>query len=98
MPYRPTHGSCVIFAEDSTVAQIVSRETLPYSKPSTCRGSIRINHNSKDRTGETATRIRIRDKGGVTISIIKTIKGMDGGIIRTICHQTELMKHPLRRS
>ena len=50
--------------------------------------------------GETAIRIRIKDKGGVTIrtSIIKTIKGMDGGIIRIICHQTELMKHPPRRS
>ena len=48
--------------------------------------------------GETATRIRIRDKGGVTISIIKTIKGMDGGIIRTMGHQPEPMNHPLKRS
>ena len=50
--------------------------------------------------GETATRIRIKDKGGVEIRtrIIKTIKGMDGGIIRTICNRTEIVKHPLRRS
>ena len=50
--------------------------------------------------GETTTRIRIKDKGGVIIRtrIVRTIKGMDGGIIRTICHQTELMKHPPRRS
>ena len=50
--------------------------------------------------GETATKIRIRDKGGVTIraSIIRTIKGMDGGIIRTMDHQPELMNHPLKRS
>ena len=50
--------------------------------------------------GETATRIKIKDKGGVAIitRIIKTIKGMDGGIIRTICNRTEIVKHPLRRS
>ena len=36
--------------------------------------------------GETVIRIRIRAKGGVIIRtrIIRTIKGMDGGIIRTI--------------
>ena len=63
-----------------------------------CPGLVRINHSSKDRMGETV--IRIRDKGGVTIRtrLIKTIKGMDGGIIRTICNRTELVKHPLRRS
>ena len=69
-------------------------------KPSTCRGLIRINHSIKDRMGITATRIRIRDKGGVTIRtrIIKTTKGMDGGTIRTIRNRTELVKHTLRRS
>ena len=100
MPYKPTPGSCVNFVEDSIVAWNVSQETLQWSKPSMCPGSVRINHSSKDRMGETTTRIRIRDKGGVTIRtrIVRTIKGMDGGIIRTICHQIELMKHPLRRS
>ena len=65
-----------------------------------CPGSARINHNSKDRMEETTTKIRIRGKGGGTIKTIiaRTIKGMGGVIIRTICHQTELMKHPLRRS
>ena len=63
-----------------------------------CPGSVRINHRHKDRMGETATRIRIRDKGGVTISIIKTTKGMDGETIRTMGHQPELMNHPLKRS
>ena len=50
--------------------------------------------------GVTATRIRIRDKGGVTIRtrIIKTTKGMDGGTIRTIRNRTELVKDTLRRS
>ena len=49
--------------------------------------------------GETTTRIRIRGKGGVTIrtKIIRTIKDMGGGIIKTICHQTERMNHPLRK-
>ena len=86
--------------EDSIIAQNAIQETLQWSKLSMCPGLVRINHSSKDRMGETATRIRIRDKGGVIIrtSIIKTIKGMDGGIIRTICNRTELMKHPLRRS
>ena len=65
-----------------------------------CPGLVRINHSSKDRMGETATKIRIRGKGGVTVKtrIIKTIKGMDGGIIRTMGHQPELMNHPLKRS
>ena len=100
MPYRPIHGSCVNSVEDSTIAQNVSQETLQYSKPSTCRGSIRINDNSKDRMGETVIRIRIRANGGVIIRtrILRTIKGMDGGIIRTICHRTELVNHPLRKS
>ena len=48
--------------------------------------------------GETATRIRIRGKGGVAISIIRTIKDMDGGTIRTMGHQPEIMNHPLKRS
>ena len=50
--------------------------------------------------GETVIRIRIRAKGGVIIKtrIIRTIKGMDGGIIRTICHRIEIVNHPLRKS
>ena len=61
-----------------------------------CPGLVRINHNSKDRMGETI--IRIRARGGVIIRIrtVKTMKGMDGGTIGTICHQTELVNH-LRR-
>ena len=59
---------------------------------------IRINHSSKDRMGETATKIKIRGKGGGTISILRTIKDMDGGTIRTMGHQPELMNHPLKRS
>ena len=49
--------------------------------------------------GETIIRIKIKAKGGVIIRIItvKTIKGMDGGTIRTICHQTELVNHLLRK-
>ena len=49
--------------------------------------------------GETATRIRIRGKGGVTIRtrIARTIKGMGGEITRTICPQTEQMNHPLKK-
>ena len=62
-----------------------------------CPGLVRINHSSKDRMGETV--IRIRDKGGVTIRtiIVRTIKGMGGGIIKKICHRIELVKHPLRK-
>ena len=50
--------------------------------------------------GETVIIIKIRAKGGVIIRtrIVKTIKGMGGGIIRTIRHQTELVNHPLRKS
>ena len=50
--------------------------------------------------GETVIRIRIRAKGGVIIKtrIIRTIKGMDGGIIRIICHRIEIVNHPLRKS
>ena len=64
-----------------------------------CRGSIRVNHNSKDSMGETIIRIKIKAKGGVTIRIriIRTVKGMDGGIIRTTCHQIELVNHLLRK-
>ena len=47
--------------------------------------------------GETATKIRIKGKGGVTISIIRTIKDMDGGTIRTMGHQPELMNHPQKK-
>ena len=49
--------------------------------------------------GETIIRIKIKAKGGVIIRIrkVRTIKGMDGGITRTICHQTELVNHLLRK-
>ena len=49
--------------------------------------------------GETVTRIKIRAKGGVTIRTrtVRTIKGMDGEIIRTIRHRTELVNHSLRK-
>ena len=100
MPYRPIPGSCVNFVEDSIVAWNASQETLQWSKPSMCPGLVRINHSSKDRMGKTATRIRIRGKGGVTVRtiIIRTIKGMGGVITRTICHQIEPMNHPLRKN
>ena len=100
MPYRPIRGNCVNFVEDNIVAWNASQETPQWSKPSMCPGSVRINHSSKDRMGETATKIRIRGKGGVTVKtrIIKTIKGMGGVTTRTICHQIELMNHPLRKS
>ena len=64
-----------------------------------CQDSIKVNHNNKDSMGETIIRIRIKAKGGVIIRIItvRTIKGMDGGTIRTICHQTELVNHLLRK-
>ena len=64
-----------------------------------CRGSIRVNHSSKDSMGETIIRIKIKAKGGVIIRIriVKKIKGMDGGTIRTICHQIELVNHLLRK-
>ena len=64
-----------------------------------CRGSIRFNHSSKDSIGEKIIRIKIKAKGGVIIRIrtVKTIKGMDGGTIRTICHQTELVNHLMRK-
>ena len=47
--------------------------------------------------GETV--IRIRARGGVIIRTrtIRTIKVMGGVITRTICHQTELMNHPLKK-
>ena len=91
MPYRPIPGSYVNFVGDSIVAWNVSQETLQWSKPSMCPGLVRINHSSKDRMGEMATRIIIRGKGGVTIRtrIVRTIKGMGGGVIKTTCHQTE---------
>ena len=49
--------------------------------------------------GETVIRIKIRAKGGVTIKTrtVRIIKGMDGGIIRTIRHQTEPVNHSLRK-
>ena len=49
--------------------------------------------------GETIIKIKIKAKGGVIIRIrtVRTIKGMDGGIIRTICHQTEPMNHLMRK-
>ena len=49
--------------------------------------------------GETIIRTKVKAKGGaiVRISIIRTIKGMDGGITRTICHQTKLVNHLLRK-
>ena len=88
------------FVEDSIVAWNASQETLQWSKHSMCPGLVKINNSSKDRMGEIATKIRIRGKGGVTIrtKIARTIKGMDGGIIRTICHQIGLMNHPLRKN
>ena len=61
-----------------------------------CRGSIRVNHSNKDSMGETTIRIKIKAKGGVTIKI-RTVKGMDGGIIKTTCHQIELVNHILRK-
>ena len=50
--------------------------------------------------GETVIRIRIRAKGGVIVRtrIVRTIKGMGGGIIRTVRYRTELVNHPLRKS
>ena len=38
-------------------------------------------------------------QGGVIIKLrtVRTIKGMDGGTIRTIFHQTELLNHLLRK-
>ena len=91
MPYRLTHGSCVNYVEDSTIAQNASQETKQYSRPSTCRGSIRVSHNNKDSMGETTIRTKIKAKGGVIprIRIIRTVKGMDGGTIRTTCHHPE---------
>ena len=64
-----------------------------------CQGSIRVSHSIKDSMGETIIRIKIKAKGGVIIRIriVRTIKGMDGGAIRTICHQTELVNHLLRK-
>ena len=64
-----------------------------------CRGLIRVNHSNKDSMGETTIRIKIKAKGGVTIRIrtIRTVKDMDGGIIRTACHQIELVNHLLRK-
>ena len=49
--------------------------------------------------GETNIRIKIKAKGGVIIiiRIVRTIKGMDGGIIRIICHRTELVNHLLSK-
>ena len=49
--------------------------------------------------GETIIRINIKAKGGVIIRIrtVRTIKGMDGGTIKTICHQIELVNHLLRK-
>ena len=69
------------------------------SMPSMCRGSIKVKHSSRDSMGETIIRIKIKAKGGVIIRIrtVRTIKGMDGGIIRTICHQTEPVNHLLRK-
>ena len=85
------------FVEASIIAQNASQETLQWSKPSMCPGLVIINHSSKDRMGETV--IRIRARGGVIIRtrIVRTIKGMGGVITRTICHQTELMNHPLKK-
>ena len=84
--------------EDSIIAQNASQETLQWSKPSMCPGLVRINHSSNDRMGEIV--IRIKARGGVIIRtrIVRTIKGMGGVITRTICHQTELMNHPLRKN
>ena len=47
--------------------------------------------------GETIIIINIKAKGGVIIRIrtVRTIKGMDGGTIKTICHQIELVNHLL---
>ena len=49
--------------------------------------------------GETIIIIKIKAKGGVIIRIriVRTVKGMDGGTIRTICHRTELVNHLLRK-
>ena len=63
-------------------------------RPSTCQGSIRINHSSKDSMGETIIRTKVKAKGG---AIIRTIKGIDGGITRTICHRIELGNRLLRK-
>ena len=53
-----------------------------------CRGLIRVSHSNKDMMGETTIIIKIKAKGGVIIRV-RTIKGMDGGTIRTTCHQLE---------
>ena len=49
--------------------------------------------------GEKIIRINIKAKGGVIIRIrtARTIKGMDGGTIKTICHQVELVNHLPRK-
>ena len=49
--------------------------------------------------GETIIRTKVKAKGGAIIRtrIVRIIKGMDGGTIRTILHQTELVNHPLRK-
>ena len=91
MPYRPTHGSCGNSVEDSTSAQNASQETKPLSRPSMCRGLIRVSHNNKVSMGEITIRTKIKAKGGVIIRIriVRTVKVMDGGTIRITCHHPE---------
>ena len=94
MPYRLTHGSCVNSVEDSTAAQNVSLETKPLSRPSMCRGLIRVSHSNRVSMGETTIRTKIKAKGGliIRIRIIRTVKVMDGGTIRITCHHLDSPK------
>ena len=44
--------------------------------------------------GATAIRTKIKAKGGVILKIIRTIRVMDGGTIRTTCHHPRASKPP----
>ena len=77
--------------EDNTAAQNASQETKPLSRPSMCRGLIRVSHNNKVSMEETTIITKIKAKGDVIIriKIIRIVKVMDGGTIRTTCHHPE---------
>ena len=62
----------------------------------------RFNQNQSQQQGpygEIVIRIKIKAKGGAIIRTrtVRIIKGMDGGTIRTIRQQTELVNHPRRK-
>ena len=45
----------------------------------------------------TRIRIKIKARDGEAIRIVRTIRTMDGGIVRITCHYPELKNYPLRR-